>query len=123
MVYQFDLKIYPRMLWVALESSPEEIQTKFGLEMPESYFKGGATTTSLITHTESGYNGILIFSGESSLNKNHTAHESFHAALEIAKSIGMNFSFEDQEPMAYLVGFVAECIEQAEFTLEQSKKD
>ena len=122
MVYQFDLKIYPRMIWVALESSKEEIQTKFGLDMPQEYFEGGATTTSLVTHNDSGNNGILIFSGESKLSKNHTAHESFHAALEVAKSIGMGFSFEDQEPMAYLIGFIAECIEHAEFSLEQSKK-
>lgn len=123
MVYQFDLKIYPRVIWVALESTKEEIQAKFGLDMPETYFQGGATTTSLVTHTGNGYNGILIFSGESKLSKNHTSHEAFHAALEISKSLNIGFSFEDQEPMAYLIGFIAECIEHAEFSLEQSKKE
>lgn len=118
MVYQFEMGIYPRMLWVALETTKEELESKFNIEVPESALNGGANTTNLISKLNTQERGILIFTNEKSFSINHLCHESYHAALELAKSIGMNLSFEDQEPMAYLIGFIGECIEKAEIAFD-----
>lgn len=39
------------------------------------------------------------------------AHESTHAALEIFAYVGARISYDNQEPYAYLVGWIADCID------------
>ena len=44
-------------------------------------------------------------------NLDWIAHESTHAALCIFGDIGARVSYEDQEPLAYLVGWIFGCID------------
>lgn len=55
--------------------------------------------------------GVLIrFKGKGALTVPNIAHEAVHAALEIFDYIGAGADAKNQEPFAYLVGWIADCI-------------
>ena len=42
----------------------------------------------------------------------HICHEATHAAIDIFDDCGCRIDAENQEPFAYLVGWIAKCIDQ-----------
>lgn len=41
---------------------------------------------------------------------NTMSHEALHAAIDIYEYMGQNITFDSTEPLAYLVGWITECI-------------
>ena len=56
--------------------------------------------------------GILIWFPDIHLAKaNWITHESVHGTLELFDQLGLRVDYRNQEPLAYLAGWFAECIE------------
>ncbi len=57
--------------------------------------------------------GVLIrFENRKAMNVGNISHESSHIAMEIFKYIGAEVDLSNQEPYSYLVGWIADCINQ-----------
>ena len=54
--------------------------------------------------------GVLIrFASKEHMTISEIAHESVHAAAEVFDYIDADFDIDNQEPFAYLVGYIADC--------------
>lgn len=60
---------------------------------------------------DNGRFAILIIIGEGYANTNTIAHEAVHAAIDILDHVEVFYCAENQEPIAYLVGHIAEVIQ------------
>ena len=113
-IYQFDPQIYPRNLWVSVGASVEELQEKFGKEdikedLDDSYY----AETYPVQQKETLLGGVLIrFQDLKAMTPENMAHEATHAALEIFDCCDCRIDVENQEPFAYLVGWIVKCIEE-----------
>ena len=107
------------MVWVTYDASPECLNDLF----PE----GGTDGKPFTKMDESNYaevhtcrrkkpdvkGGVLIrFASKSAMTADVITHESTHAALEIFKYCDIRVDYLNQEPFAYLAGFIADCIDQ-----------
>lgn len=113
-IHEFDPCIYPRLLWVVKGGSLEGIQGTLEITCEcEENEKGGAVTLPA-KRKEDGRLGYCIWFPESGGMKrgDWMAHESTHASLCIFDDIGASVSYEDQEPFAYLVGWVFKCMDE-----------
>lgn len=114
MLNRYEL-FYPRKIWVACKETKETLAELFeGYDGEELDFDEIDDVNILnaccwkALHKETKEYGILIFVRKKSTT-NDIAHEATHAALYIYEDIGSDIT--DQEPFAYLVGYIAECIE------------
>lgn len=54
--------------------------------------------------------GVLIrFENKAAMTVRNITHEAVHAALEIFDYVGARTTHDNQEPFAYLVGWIADC--------------
>ena len=119
-IYQFDPQIYPRKLWVAVGASREELQERFGDELKE-LDEGCDADTVVVQQKEPLLGGVLIrFENLADIRTNNIAHEATHAALVIFDFIGGRIDYYNQEPFAYLVGWVAKCCDEVKNELQKA---
>ena len=113
-IYQFDPQIYPRKLWVSVGASTEELQERFGKEdikedLDDSYY----AETYSVQQKEPLLGGVLIrFQDLKAMSPENMTHEATHAALEIFDYCDCRIDVENQEPFAYLVGWIVRCIDE-----------
>lgn len=115
-LYQFDPMIYPRFLWVVTGGDYSDIKKWFltydGEEIEESDDSNLGGLTISVTFRQTRSLGILIWFPDIRLAKaNWITHESAHGTLELFKQLGLKVDYWNQEPVAYLAGWFAECIE------------
>lgn len=115
-VYQFDPMIYPRLLWVVTGGDYSDIKKWFlhysGEEIEESDVSNLGGMTNSVTFRSNQRLGILIWFPNIHLAKaNWITHESTHGTLELFDQLGLRIDYQNQEPVAYLAGWFAECIE------------
>lgn len=110
-VYQFDPQVYPRKLWVAVGVPTEELNEKFGnIKDMDDYCDA---ETMPVQQKEPLLGGVLIrFSDLKAMRPDNIAHEATHAALEIFDYVEARIQYDNQEPFAYLVGWVVKCIDE-----------
>lgn len=119
-IYQFGPQIYPRKLWVSVGASLEELQERFGKEIKELDEQSDADTV-VVQQKEPLLGGVLIrFENLAAMSINNIAHESTHAALVIFNLIGGRIDYYNQEPFAYLVGWVARCCDEVKNELSKN---
>lgn len=113
--YEFHPQIYPRRLWVAAGGTFEDIKARFiayngsELEEGEDYV---AVTYVVQTKDDNGFLGHLIwFPKVSDMTASNMTHEALHASMDLFGLIGCKIHHDDQEPFAYLVGWVVGCID------------
>jgi hypothetical protein len=111
-IHQFDPVIYPRKVWVCLGATKEVLDDRFTFNSPlvDELFTSIAVT-STCTEKETGSGGVIVWTPKRNMNINTIAHESDHVADMLFDFIGE--STNTDECHAYLVGWVAECIEKA----------
>lgn len=114
-IHEFHPQIYPRRLWVAKGGTFEDIKVLFkaidGNELiePQDCL---ATTYIVETKDENRYLGHLIwFPSVKDMTASNMAHEAVHASMDLCSLIGCDIDVENQEPFAYLVGWVVRCLE------------
>lgn len=111
-VYQFDPQIYPRKLWVAVGVPTEELNEKF-VEEIKDIDKSADAETWPVQQKEPLLGGVLVrFENLKSMLPDNIAHEATHAALEIFDYVDARIQYDNQEPFAYLVGWVVKCIDE-----------
>ena len=115
-IYQFDPMIYPRFLWVVTVGDYSDIkkwfQTYSGEEIEESDVSNLCGMAISVTFRQTRSLGILIWFPDIRLAKaNWITHESVHGTLEFFDQLGLRVDYRNQEPVAYLAGWFAECIE------------
>ena len=117
-VYQFDPQIYPRKLWVAVGVPTEELNEKFVDEIKDMDDSYDAETLP-IQQKEPLLGGVLVrFENLKSMRPDNIAHEATHAALEIFDYVDARIQYDNQEPFAYLVGWVVKCIDEVKTAMQ-----
>jgi hypothetical protein len=114
-IYEFDPKIYPRLIWVVKGGTIDCLNKIFHLDhlLKEEEEEDFLAMTIPCTKREGKLNGaILWFPSAKGINDGKVvAHESVHAATYIYKTIGGNIEMENHEPYAYLVGYIYDCVD------------
>lgn len=113
-VYEFDPCVYPRLLWVVKGGTLDGIKETLNLgDYDVDEESSGAVTLCNVRRLSDGNLGALIWFPKSSNMNNLSwiAHESTHAALYIFSEVGALVDFENQEPFAYMTGWVFECVD------------
>lgn len=110
------MNIYPRKLWVATGWG-KELNSKFesfgGGELEDCSDRAEAATY-YVKDKRTGYYGFLIVFNKpekmsgSEIVKN-ISHECVHAMTGVFEATGIKPDAGNDEPMAYLVGWAAEC--------------
>lgn len=113
-IHEFDHCIYPRLLWVVKGGTLEGIQETLEITCEcEQEEKGGAVTLPVRRKDNNRLGYCIWFPKSGDIRRGDwIAHESTHAALCIFDDIGARVSYEDQEPFAYLVGWIFKCIDE-----------
>lgn len=110
-IHEFDPCLYPRLLWVVKGGELEEIKDMFDFDLPDDEGRG-AVTIPVRRKVDSRLGYCVWFPKTGNIrNLDWIAHESSHVAICIFNDIGGNITYEDQEPFAYLVGWVFGCID------------
>lgn len=102
--------IYPRKIWVAINVPTERLnKTLDGIEDMDKCSDATTITTGRTIPDKKG--GILIrFNRMEDVTASTVTHESIHAALFVFEYIDAVVNAENQEPFAYLAGWIADCI-------------
>lgn len=116
-IHEFDCGIYPQKVWVAIGVPDAVIKDMFGSEMPCFEDTCNAQVNIARRTKPDIKSGVLIrFRNKKEVNIGNVTHESIHAALAIFEYVGAEVRFDNQEPFAYLAGWIAEmcysCIKQ-----------
>lgn len=112
-IHQFDPKIYPRLLWVAVGVDNACIKDFFDNGIPDLEDSDIASVYNAHTSKLKSRGGILIrFKSRKGMTADTIAHEAAHAALEMFDYCGCKVDAQNQEPYTYLVGWIAGCCEQ-----------
>lgn len=117
-IHEFYPQIYPRRIWVVKGCNEQFIKDKFterlGEEIVFENTEGNESACTVLPNVRlksSGNYGYLVYI-QSRLSVRDIAHESAHVATELFSEIGAYLTPDNQEPFAYLVGWVADCINQ-----------
>ena len=112
-VVEFDPQIYPRKVWVAKGGDVKSVRGQFcrvnGDEIAfEGNYEGFVDSVSLKSDGKLGE--LIWFPYASAMPISHISHEATHAAMDIFGDIGIVPDVNNQEPLAYLVGWISDCI-------------
>lgn len=123
-IHEFDPVIYPTRIWVAVNPTFEEVSEKFyainndieRMDIEKEQFNPCSQTiarTYPVSIKGDGWIGLLIGVFKPKQLKTGTiCHESVHCADFICEQFGITAGkFEYGEAYAYLVGWIADCIE------------
>ena len=116
-IHQFNPILYPVRLWIVITKDGESLKGDFVYcdtreEIDVSIFKTSeAITYHVVQRNSPWYKGVLVVFGDKKcMTTKNIAHESAHVADIIWKHISERAYGE--EANAYLVGWVAECMEE-----------
>lgn len=122
MIKEFDPVIYPFRLWVAKDTTIEEIDRHFEAicdDLTGTSFKDNhtlpdsrtaAARTYIVGHKKSGYMGCLVYLPKGTPLK-ILSHEADHCADWLFEQIGEDKrSYNNGEPYAYYQSWVFECL-------------
>lgn len=111
-IHEFNPEIYPRRLWVTVGAPYAVIKDMFEDVLPME-----ASTDAQVDNTRRTKpdvkGGILIrFENHKAMTAANIAHEAVHAAMEIFGYVDAYPDLKNQEPFAYLVGWIVRCIDE-----------
>lgn len=112
-IYEFDPQIYPRKLWVTVGVPFEELKDEFeDLEPMEEASDAQVDNVRKLKPEIRG--GLLVRFENLDVLKSlgNITHETIHVATEIYDYVGAYHVPNNQEPFAYLCGWIAKCIEE-----------
>lgn len=110
-IHEFNPEIYPRKIWVVKGGISTQIKDKFcSANSEELYFDDScdALVCNVMIKDRTKRLGELIwFPYAKNMTTDRIAHEAVHAAMDIFVDLGCKFDAFNQEPFAYLVGWIA----------------
>lgn len=110
-VYEFNPCVYPRLLWVAKGGTLEELKEflEFNYEMEDGV--GAVTLCNVSKKSDESLGALVWFPKASNIKRlDWIAHECTHVALYIFGETGCIADPQNQEPLAYLVGWAFDCV-------------
>lgn len=119
LVYEYDPMIYPRKLFVMKECEIKDIKERFSTrddeEIEIEIEKGSESalrTFPMVKIKDTGAYGelVVVFVKPKYVSCGMISHEAFHVTMDILSELGVMFHADNQEPIAYMVGWVAQCI-------------
>jgi hypothetical protein len=112
-IYEFDPCVYPRLLWVVKGGTLAEISKVLELSGYEEDESVGAVTLCNVRRKTDENLGALVWFPKASNIKNldWIAHECTHVAMYMFGETGCIADVENQEPLAYLVGWAFSCVD------------
>jgi hypothetical protein len=107
-LHEFDPKIYPRLVWVSI--STVNFSDRF--DNVSEWSKYCNAVVDCVYDKIQKRGGILIrFANKAVMTTSVITHESIHAALNILDYCDIQTTVENQEPLSYLAGWIADCCE------------
>lgn len=111
-IHEFDPVIYPRKLWVAVGVPTAVLNDMFEDKLEDMSESSNAEVINARRLKPDIKGGVLIrFKSKNEMTANVMTHEAVHAAIEIFDYTGCGISYDNQEPFAYLAGWVSQCID------------
>ncbi len=112
-IHEFDCHVYPRKIWVSVATPLEELNEFFESKYDDMDESEDATVSVNRRMNPVPMGGVLIrFKNKGAMNVETITHEAIHAALEVFDYVGAIVDTKNQEPFAYLCGYIARCINQ-----------
>lgn len=116
--HKFELSPYPRKLWVVVTDDVNPINKKFynrdndAAKLQKEQIDGRAVTARVTDKKTGEYGFIVIFTEKEYLTIKTIAHEAFHVCDMLIEDVGMRYVYNTgNEHVAYLIGYIADCIE------------
>lgn len=118
MIYKYPMGIYPRTLWITFNATPEELNAMFPTGDTEdnpfvNLDKCTDARVDVVCDADEKGGFLIRFDVKESARMGVVAHEADHVADEVYKYIGATPDVNNNEPHAYLAGWVAACVEDA----------
>lgn len=108
-IHEFDPLIYPRKLWVVVGT--DTFSDRF--EGVSEWDDTADAIVDCVYDKQRDLGGVLVrFKSKKSMTISTISHESLHIAMNIFDYIGAKADPMNQEPLAYLVGWIADNINQ-----------
>ena len=117
-----DPVIYPRRIFICIGGDRYDIADKFNDKDGDPFYVNpqiiensyAVTFSNAISNKETGLLGVLLwFHNTESITCRTIAHEAVHATNAIFQHLDIALSTENDEPQAYLLGFIVEEINKA----------
>lgn len=117
-LYEFYNGIYPRPLWVVIGGTVEDIKATFLNENEKEIMLGkeefGAWTCGVLRKKDYDYGVVVWFPHREDMIMNWIAHEATHILAYFCEAYGLHVDCGfDNEHLAYLMGWICECINKA----------
>ena len=118
-VYEFDPKIYPRSLFVMKGCDPKDVTDRFTTRDDSEFeieievgSEPSMSTFSMVKFKDTGKYGelVVVWIDDKDVDPSMISHEAFHVSMDILSELGIKFHADNQEPIAYMVGWCARCI-------------
>jgi len=108
-IHEFNPLIYPRRLWVTISKDTFTDRFDNVSEWDDECY----AMVDCVHDKQRNLGGVLVrFENRKAINVETISHESSHIAMEIFGFIGAKVDLSNQEPFSYLVGWIADCINQ-----------
>lgn len=115
-IHEFNPEIYPRKIWVVKGGTSTQIKERFygtnGEELDLDDSCDAIVCNVMIEDGTKRLGELIWFPYVKNMTTDKIAHEAVHVAMDIFVDLGCRFDAFNQEPFAYLVGWIAKCIEE-----------
>lgn len=108
-IFEFDPLIYPRRIWIGYNIKRKTVKEYFGIDISNMDDCDAAVYRDLQRDANRKLGVFVRFESKKAMTTTNIAHESVHAALDMLDELGSFVSNSNQEPFAYLVGYIAKC--------------
>lgn len=108
-IFEFNPLIYPRRIWIGYNVKGKTLKTYFGVDIDNMDGFDASVYHDLRREANKKLGVFVRFESKKAMTTSNIAHESVHAALDILDELGSFASNVNQEPFAYLVGYIAKC--------------
>lgn len=118
-IHQFNPIIYPRLLWIAVGKDPID-----GYDGVEGEWLESSDAFVIHSYDRKNKKGGVFMRFESLdvMSAKVITHESIHAAMDICDYCDIRPDNKNQEYLAYLAGWVAQCCEEVKEREKLTKK-
>ena len=110
--YEYNPVIYPRLLWVAIGAELKDLKEAFD-ELPDDddgVEYNGVVYEKVNRKSDKRYGVLACFSSRKVMTMSVLCHEASHIVDNIEEQTGIEHG---GEPSAYLIGWVAKCLNEA----------
>ena len=127
MIHRYPMGIYPRTLWITFDATPEDLNLQFptGDTCNKPFVvldKSDDARVDTVCDIANKSGFLIRFDGIKSARMGVVAHEANHVADDVYDYIDAIPDIKNNEPHAYLVGWVAACVEDALSAEENENK-